>query len=398
MPMKMKAKPGVAQGILLLIGSCLPILASVLLGPVLADVQKYFVATPGVKILTPVMLTISALTAALFAPFAGILIDKIGRLRLLLGALVFYSMVGTAPLYLPTLQMIVFSRALLGAAEALILTICTTMIGDYFQGKERATWLSLQGAVTAFSAMIFFGAGGALGELGWRTPFWLYMAGIVLVPLVFFLLWEPKIPKQDTSLKDHIKTRLPWPLLVAAYPFTIITGVALLMIPIQSSFLLNQLGLYSPAVAGSLSAANSAAVFVGALAFRFILRFGYSVVFAVGFIFCGSGMLIFSDSHAQTSLLIGSSISGFGIGILLVSLINWVLMAMPENMRGTGTGGFSACILIGQFISPLVILLLRADGLSLSSAIYSFGLFVIVISILGYLAPRMIRGLMNLVA
>src|SRR3712207_4922103 len=56
---------------------------------------------------------------------AGRIVDRVGRKRLLVGALVGYAFVGTAPLWLPSLQLIVASRVLLGLAEAAIMTCCT---------------------------------------------------------------------------------------------------------------------------------------------------------------------------------------------------------------------------------------------------------------------------------
>jgi hypothetical protein len=42
----------------------------------------------------------------LLAPFAGRLVDRLGRLRILTGALVVYAVFGTAPLWLPSLPLI----------------------------------------------------------------------------------------------------------------------------------------------------------------------------------------------------------------------------------------------------------------------------------------------------
>jgi MFS family permease len=52
---------------------------------------------------------------------------------------VLYAVVGTAPLYLPSLTTIIASRFALGLIEAVLMTVSTTMIGDYYEGRGPCT-------------------------------------------------------------------------------------------------------------------------------------------------------------------------------------------------------------------------------------------------------------------
>ena len=79
-------RAGAAQLALLLAASCLSVLGAVLIAPVLAQVEKHFAGQPGVEVLVPVMLTVPALMIGLVAPFAGIIVDRANRKRLLAGA------------------------------------------------------------------------------------------------------------------------------------------------------------------------------------------------------------------------------------------------------------------------------------------------------------------------
>src|SRR3954463_9043235 len=171
---------GRAQAVVLLLASCLGVLGAVLLAPVLPDIEDAFAGTAGVKALTPVVLTAPALVIGLTAPFAGRVVDRIGRKRLLVAALVVYAFVGTAPLWLPSLQLIVVSRVLVGLTEAVIMTCCTTLLADYFHGAQRERYFGLQVVYTTVSATVFFGIGGALGSHSWRTPFRLYLISLPL--------------------------------------------------------------------------------------------------------------------------------------------------------------------------------------------------------------------------
>src|SRR3954449_6085327 len=94
---------GRPQALVLLLSSCLAVLGAVLLAPVLPRIEDAFSGTPGVEALTPIVLTAPALVIGLTATFAGRIVDRLGRKRLLVVALVVYAIVGTAPLWRPPL-------------------------------------------------------------------------------------------------------------------------------------------------------------------------------------------------------------------------------------------------------------------------------------------------------
>lgn len=66
------------------------------------------------------MISALALMIGLTAPIAGRLLERKGRKRLLVVALVAYGFFGTAPLWLPALELIVAPRVLVGVTEAAI--------------------------------------------------------------------------------------------------------------------------------------------------------------------------------------------------------------------------------------------------------------------------------------
>ena len=138
-------KAGTLQAILLLAGSCMPVLGSVLITPVLPQLSEHFAEVPGAEILVPMIVAIPALIIAIFAPFAGQIVDRLGRKTLLIIAMFAYAVVGTAPAWLEGIPEILISRVLVGVCEAAIMTVCTTLIVDYFHEEKRRTrYLGLQ--------------------------------------------------------------------------------------------------------------------------------------------------------------------------------------------------------------------------------------------------------------
>src|SRR3954466_6388232 len=101
---------GRAQALVLLFSSCLAVLGAVLLAPVLPRIEDAFAGTPGVEALTPIVLTAPALVIGLTAMVAGRIVDRVGRKRLLVGALVVYAFVGTAPAEVPSPALLLGTR------------------------------------------------------------------------------------------------------------------------------------------------------------------------------------------------------------------------------------------------------------------------------------------------
>ncbi len=200
------------HGILLLIASVMPTMAIISLVPVLPLLMGEFSSVPGSQFIVPMALTIPALCVALFAPLVGWLADRTGRKNLLVGALFLYAAVGTLPLFLTDLYHILIARVGLGIAEAAIMTVATTMLGDYFEGEKRKRWISAQIAVVSLSAIFLIAIGGLLGELfGSRGPFLLYLVAFPIAIAAKFILFEPAVtagavplPQRHADSGNHI--------------------------------------------------------------------------------------------------------------------------------------------------------------------------------------------------
>ncbi|HGA2316970.1 TPA: MFS transporter [Pseudomonas putida] len=349
---------GSAQAGLLLFGSCLPVLGAVLIAPVLPRMQAHFAETPGVAVLVPVALTLPALMIALLAPLAGVLADRIGRRPLLLASMLLYSLCGLLPLWLDSLGLIVASRAGIGLAEAGIMTCCTTLMGDYFDGRRRERLFALQMVVTSLSAAVFMGLGGALGESGWRLPFALYAVGMLCLPLMAMLLWEPRAC--PVAPAAAAAARFPWPALAPLYLLTVLAGISLFIVPVQAGYVLQLLQVDAPGQVGLAMGANQLGVLAGALAFRLLTRLPAGWLLALGFATAGAGggLMALASSHALVVLAVLAN--GVGVGLLLPTLITRVMQQVGFDQRGRATGGFTAAIFAGEFISPLLVLALTA--------------------------------------
>ncbi|WP_115162740.1 MFS transporter [Kocuria rosea] len=346
------AAPGAGRlpAVLLLAGSCMPVLGAVLLAPILPSMTQAFAGTPGVEFLVPVVLTVPALMIALLAPFAGVIADRVGRKVLLLVAMVAYSLFGTMPLWLDSLTAIVASRVGVGIAEAAIMTVCTTLITDYYTGARRDKYLGMQVLVATLAATAFFALGGALGAQGWRVPFWLYLAAALIAIPMAFVLWEPAKDTQKAA-----SAPVPWQQIATPSAVTLFGGIVFYALIVQLPYVLTNLGVTDVKVIGAGTAIASLATAAGALSFRFTAKHGPARLLPVAFGLAAVGLVVVWFASSVPVALSGAVITSAGTGLLLPTLLTWAVSGLSLEQRGRGTGIWTGSLYIGQFVSPIVL-------------------------------------------
>ena len=140
-------RPGAGQGVTVIIAGFLPILAIVSMFPAVPSIIDHFANDPSASWKVPAMVSAPGLTIAIVALFAGVLVDRFGRRKLLLVSTFFYALFGALPFVLDKLNAIYASRLLLGLSEAAILTTLNTLIADYWDEGGGAQLADAAGAV-----------------------------------------------------------------------------------------------------------------------------------------------------------------------------------------------------------------------------------------------------------
>jgi len=361
---------GPVQLLLLLAGSCMSVLGAVLIAPVLPQLSRAFADTPGADVLVPIVLTAPALLIGLTAPFAGVVVDRIDRKRLLLLAMLAYTVFGTAPLYLDSLGAILVSRVLVGLCEGAIMTCCTTLIGDYWSGARRARYLGLQTLVATLSATVFLALGGILGASGWRTPFWLYAVAAPLAIPMALKLWQPT---SNGKPSKHL-VRLPWRQLAAPCLVTLFGGVVFYALIVELSFVLTGVGVAATGTIGAISAIMSLATAAGAIAFSRLSGKTPRVLLPVEFGLSAAGLLLVFATVSPVVITVGAVFTGFGTGMLLPTLLTWAVNRLTFDQRGRGTGLWTGTLFLGEFVCPLALAAIGAGAGGLQGALAVLGI------------------------
>lgn len=362
---------GRREGVVLMLGSSLTIMGAVMVAPILPKLAAEFGPVEAhAELLVPLAVTGPALAIALVAPLAGWLADRVGRKALLILATLLYAVLGVIPALLNDLTAIVGVRLLFGCAEAAIMTCCATLIADYWRGEARMRYVNLQVVTIGLVGALFFVLGGALGEHSWRLPFYLYLLPLLLVPAMIKVLWEPAL-EQARAVSGEGDEQVSIPTLVVGY-LLILGGMILnFIVPVQTPILLVGLGVTSSTLIGLSAGLGLLATLGGSLTWPLLRRaLGIAGCNVVLLALLALGLWLLMRAQSYNEVLLAVSIHGLGAGLLVPNAMAPVMNALSASTRGRGLGVFTACLYIGQFVSPLVVALISAFSGDLRASIH----------------------------
>ena len=344
-------RPGTLQAITLLLPVTMTIMGIVVLLPVMPALFARFAGVPHVDIWVPVMLTTPAVMVVLCAGAAGLAADITGRRRLLLLSMVLYAAFGTAPFFMQDFFAIFATRVAVGACEAAVLVVSTTMISDYFTGAARDRWLAWQTGVAAVAATVLVVAGGALGSLfGWRGPFLIYSMALPLALLVLLFTWEPVADAASIAQGRASWAGFDWRRMGGICAITIVAAYVFYLVQIQISPALSMFGLVDPARAGQLLAFVSTGIILGSFLFRYVAAVKVSTLLCAEFLLIGAGLVAMSGAGSTRSLIVFAWVSQIGAGLVLPTLLTWAVRGLAFTHRGRGAGLWQSTFSLGQFL------------------------------------------------
>lgn len=380
---------GSKEGLILVLGSSLTIMGSVMVAPMIPKIGAEFgPTTPDAATLVPLAIAGPALAIAICAPLAGWLADRAGRKKLLVIATFLYALFGFVPAILGDLNSIVISRLLFGCAEAAIMTCCTTLIADYWLGEERMKFVNFQVIAIGLIGSLFFVIGGVLGEESWRTPFYLYLLPLLLIPFMLKVLWEPS--KESRTDESEAFAGVPasaekiamFPLIISY--LMILGGMVLnFVIPIQTPTLLVQMGVTSTTEIGMSAGLSLLATLIGSILWPVLRRlFGLNLCNAILFALVGTGLWLLSNATTYQQVLFAVTIQGIGAGLMVPNIMAATMNILPAKVRGRGLGIFTSSLYLGQFVSPIIVSIILSTGSDLRGTIYSLAIAGFVVAAL----------------
>ena len=316
----------------------------------LPHLKEYFTDISNIEFYSRLMLTLPSLVIALLAPILGHFIFRFGKKRSVLIALFFFSLFGTAGLYLNSIKSLLASRALFGLCVATLMIVSTSLVGDYFKEHDRHKFMGYQSAFMALGGVFFVIGGGFLSDINWRFPFGIYFIGIVLIPFAFLYLKEVKIETLQDDLSVNIGKNM-----IIVYILAFIYMLLFFILPTQIPFLLIEKFDASGKMAGTIIAVAFFCNALGAIAFsKLKTRFNFVSIYLIGITLIALGFSIVGVINHIYFFFISSPILGFAGGLMMTNVTAWMLSKTSHEKRVKSSGYFTSAIFLGQFLSPIV--------------------------------------------
>lgn len=299
----------------------------------------------------------ATLPGILLAPVIGVLADRHGRREVLVPCLVLYGAAGGLGALAGDIWVLIGLRVLQGAGSAGLINLAIVLIGDHWEGTERAAMIGRNSAVLTACLAVFPALGGALTDLGdWRTPFLVYPLALVTAVVVARRL--PSDGGSQVTVREQISDLLPIlrrpPVLAViaatAVVFAVIFGAILTVLPLYAEAHFG-LGASWRGVLLGLPALGStlAALLLGRLTERLGRRRLLHGALVVGVV----GLLAIATAPSVLLLGVATVLYGLFEGATIPTLQDMATAAGGTRSRGGTVAVQVSAARLGQTLGPL---------------------------------------------
>jgi len=323
----------------------------------------------------------------ILAPAIGFLADRYGRREIVVPCLAIFGIAGGMAAFAPTLGVLLALRLLQGIGSAGLINLAVTIIGDHWEGTERARKIGQNVAVLTASILIAPPAGGLLGSLfGWRAAF----APLWLATITAAIVWRvlPAGVRHDASLRRQLAAAVPYlrtvtvaGAIVAGFvTFFLIFGLFLTVMP---PYLAKEFGA-SAALRGIVAGAPAIPSTLAALSLaRWRRRFSPRALVGLSAGALAGGFAGIAGAPAIWGVILAVLLYGLGEGVMIPVLQDTVAGAAPGSSRGSVVAVFVGFVRLGQTLGPLV----AAQSMAVWGARTTFAIGAVLAGLLALLAP-----------
>jgi predicted MFS family arabinose efflux permease len=369
-----KGQPGVPQGLALILGSTLSVMAAIVLAPVLPQLMVAFRDVPNSNFWVPALVSVSGLGAALFSPFAGLIGDRYGRRIPLIVFCILFTIAGIAPLVLNDFSSIFLTRVVVGIASMGVLILSIALIGDCFSGASRDRWFAIQAMTASFSALVLLPLSGFLGAwLGWRGPLLIFLLGLPLA-IAYWALFRNMPAEADTSASRVAWSALPWPWLMGICLISIFSALFFYALQLQIGLALAAVGVTDPARIGMLSGLAIAGTPIGAVLFVKAAAYPFGRLLRLQLLVNGVTLMMLRYCEDYRIFVLVAFVNLLSSGMMLPTFVTHVTRHLEGAVRGRGIGVWQAAFSAGQFLSVGATgLVMRRPGSTVLDAFWFLG-------------------------
>ncbi|MDU2064111.1 MAG: MFS transporter [Sporomusaceae bacterium] len=323
----------------------------------------------------------------------GFLADKFGAKRMLVIALVWWSIFTGVTGLVSSVTSLIAVRVLFGIGEGLGIGAQFKLVGDFFSSKERssanALFLTALAMGPAFVAPL---ASYLIGILGWRELFLCFTIPGLLMAYLFHR-FTPKNPAEavpaaamsenmasepskenSASWKDVLAFPTTWLIFFTYMSFNIAFWGFMLWLPsylsMSRQIALKSMGIYAslPYMAGFFGL-----LFLGWLGSKPLYRYRAALI-SVSYLIAGIALYVAFIQETAMDCLMALSCAGFflygGFGPFWAVVLDHI----PEQFRATLSGFVNFGGQIGGFLAPIIVgAIVSATGSFLGGFLFMTG-------------------------
>lgn len=342
---------------ILLIAGCLTTMTGGIVSPVFPEMMQEMRFDPR---WAGMLLSVHALAIALFTPIMGIAVDRVGKLKVMIPALVFYSIFGVIGAFIPNLLLLLVTRGLLGVASGAITASCIGYLGTLYEGESRSRVLGYATSAMTTTSILVPLLGGWVGRTHWQHAFYLYAAGLVVAGISLLVLQEQRHEADSGVNSSSLKLLgrlIKQPIIVKQYLLLAIAAQIVYAVVIYTPLYLKDAIGATPELNGMVLAVRGigAAIVAAVLATHLAKLIGPRQTISVGFGLMAITLVAIPLVHNLQLIMVMAVGFGSGFGLITPNAYNTLANNSPPEFRASvlaiGTGFNS----LGQFISPLLL-------------------------------------------
>jgi MFS family permease len=332
------------------------VLANAVISPALPDIARdLHVSKAGIGWIVAV----ASLPGVVVAPVIGLLADRLGRREVVVPCLVVFGLGGLLGAAAPSFRVLLAARLLQGFGGAGLVNLAVVILGDRYEGVERARAIGRNAAVLTGSIAVLPPIGGALTQLvGWRAAFGVFGVAFVMAVVVLSVL-PPGRPAAPPTLSAQLRGARPYlsdrrviaMTLIGFASFILVFGLVLTALPIYLEQRFGVSAFVRGLVLGLPAIGNVAtALTIGRLSARFgtwqLALTGFAI-FVVAF----GGMAVAPTFALIIPLVL---VYGVGEGLVIVPLQAYAAGIAPTEYRGVIVALWVGAVRAGQFLGPVM--------------------------------------------
>ncbi|MFQ5815756.1 MAG: MFS transporter [Candidatus Hydrothermarchaeaceae archaeon] len=304
------------------------------------------------------LITAFTLPGVFLATTVGVLSDRYGRKKVLIPSLLLFGLAGGACAFTRDFKVLVLLRVFQGIGASGLASLGTTLIGDIYEGRERADAMGYNASVLSMGTASYPFIGGVLASIAWYYPFYVFFIAIPIGLIVLLYLENPE-PEHRPEMRGYLKGALKSVLNLKAagafgagvLTFIFLYGAYLTYFPI----LLAEAFHAGPFIIGVLlSAMSITTAIVSSQSGRISSRISQATAIKIAFLLYGLALLILPLMDRLWLFLLPAMIFGTAMGLNIPALMTLVAGLAPTEQRGAVMSINATMLRIGQTLGPPV--------------------------------------------